>query len=355
MKAHVLVQPGQLEFREVPTPSPDGDGVVVRVHAALTCGTDLKTFLRGHPKFALPMLFGHEFAGEVAAVGADVEGLREGDAIMVAPTAPCGTCYYCVRQQENLCPQVMPTMVHGAYAEFVKLPGAVVRTNLYEKPLSLPYRDAALLEPLACVEHGLSFVSSRPDDTAVIIGGGAITLLHVQSLRARGVEDIIVVARNPRRAAEARTLGVEVLVADAREAGEQVRQRTEGRGADLVVECTGDVEVWQAAVDLARVGGQAVLFGGCPSGTEVRFPTDRLHYDQVQVISPFHFTPRDVRRAYDLLVAGEVAGATVIGGEHALEDLPAALEALRAGGGPKFAILPNGAGNGTRNGRHNSE
>jgi L-iditol 2-dehydrogenase len=343
MKAHVLVRPGQLELRDLPMPHPDRDGIVVRVRAALTCGTDLKTYLRGHPKFAMPMLFGHEFAGEVAAIGAEVRGLREGDAVMVAPTAPCGNCYYCTREQENLCPAVMPTMVHGAYAEFIRVPGAVVRVNLYEKPAELPYREAALLEPLACVEHGLSFVRLRPDDSVVVVGGGAITLLHLLALRARGCERVMVVARNPRRADEARRMGAAAVVqADVSTVRERVLDWTAGRGADVVVECTGQVDVWEAVPALARVGGQVVFFGGCTAGSTVRFDTARLHYDQVQVFSPFHFTPRDVRRAFELLASGRLCGAGLIAGEHSLEDLPVALDQLRAGGGPKYAIVPNG-------------
>lgn len=343
MRAHVLVRPGQLELREMPMPLPDEDGVVLRIRAALTCGTDLKTFLRGHPKFEMPMLFGHEFAGEVSAVGSQVRGLAEGDAVMAAPTAPCGTCYYCVRRQENLCPDVMPNMVHGAYAEYIKLPGSVVRANLFEKPSSLPFREAALMEPLACVEHGLSFANVRPDDTAVIVGGGAITLLHLLALRARGCERVIVIARNAQRAEEARRVGArEVLVCDVREARHEVLDLTEGRGADLVIECTGQVDVWEAAPGLARIGGQCILFGGCVAGSVARFDTARLHYDQVQLISPFHFTPRDVRRAYELLAQGVVRGDALIAGEHSLEDLPLALDRLRAGGGPKYAIVPNG-------------
>lgn len=343
MKAHVLVRPGQLELREMPMPVPDDDGIVVRVRAALTCGTDLKTFLRGHPKFEMPMLFGHEFSGEVAALGPAVRGLREGDAIMAAPTAPCGTCYYCAREQENLCPEVMPTMVHGAYAEFIKLPGAVVRSNLYAKPPALSFREAALMEPLACVEHGLSLAKPRADDTVVLIGGGAITLLHLLALRARGCAQVVVVARNAGRAEEARRFGAwRVLACDVRDAGAEILDLTAGRGADLVIECTGQVDVWEAAPALSRVGGRVVLFGGCAAGSVVRFDTGRLHYDQVQIFSPFHFTPRDVRRAFDLLASGALSGEQLIAGELPLEELPIALDKLRAGGGPKYAIVPSG-------------
>ncbi len=341
MRAHVLVRPGVLELRELPMPRPNEDGIVIRVHTALTCGTDLKTYLRGHPKFPMPMRFGHEMAGDVVEVGGEVTGVRAGDAIMVAPTAPCGKCYLCQHEQENLCPQVMPNMVHGAYSEYLELPGPVVSTNVYAKPADLAYRDAALLEPLACVVHGLSLLSLRPDDDVVLIGGGAITLLHLLALRARGCESITVVARNARRAEDARKAGAEVIVCDALDAAEQVRERTVGRGADVVFECTGQLEVWQAAPGLARVGGQVCLFGGCTDGSIARFETSRLHYDQVRLVSPFHFTPRDVRDSFELLASGAVTGDCLIAGQHALDELPQALQALRDGGGPKYAIVPD--------------
>ena len=116
-------------------------------------------------------------------VGPQVRGVREGDAVMAAPTAPCGTCYYCAREQENLCAQVTEQFVVGAFAEYVRLPAAVVRTNLFRKPAALPYVEAALLEPLACVLHGLSQVRLRPDDTVVLVGAGPIALLHLLVLR----------------------------------------------------------------------------------------------------------------------------------------------------------------------------
>jgi len=340
MRAHVLVQPGEIELREMPRPRADDDGIVVRVRAALTCGTDVKTFLRGHPIFPTPTLFGHEFAGEVAEVGREVRGLREGDAVMAAPTAPCGRCYVCLREQENLCAQVTEQFVVGAFAEYVKLPAAVVRTNLFLKPSGLPFTEAALLEPLACVLHGLSHVGVRPDDTVVLIGAGAIALLHVLVLRARGVGRVVVVARSASRAAQAAALGAEVLRGDAATVREPLLALTGGRGADLVIECTGAVEVWEAAPALARRGGQVVLFGGCAVGSSVRFDTSRLHYDQVAIASPFHFTPRDVRAAYELLGAPSFGGGELIRAELPLEQLEDALARHRRGEGAKFAIRP---------------
>jgi L-iditol 2-dehydrogenase len=341
MRGHVLVRPGSIELRDIPLPRPGRDEVVVRVRAALTCGTDLKTYLRGHPKFPTPTLFGHEFSGELAEIGADVRGLHEGDAVMAVPSAPCGSCYHCDREQENLCEQVMDRFVLGAFAEYIKLPGAVVRTNLYHKPRGLPFTEAALLEPLACVLHGLSHVRLRPDDTVLLVGAGAIALLHLLVLRTRGIPNVVVLARSPGRAAQARALGAAaVLTVEAEAAREPVRELTGGRGADVVVECTGQVSVWEVAPQLARRGGQVVLFGGCPAGTTVQFDTAHLHYDQVGVTSPFHFTPRDVRASYELLSGLDFGGDALVAGEYPLERLEEALRRHRRGDGAKFAIVP---------------
>lgn len=341
MRGHVLVRPGAIELRDIPRPRPARGEVVVRVRAALTCGTDLKTYLRGHPKFPTPTLFGHEFSGELAELGADVRGLHEGDAVMAVPTAPCGACYHCDRDQENLCEQVMDRFVLGAFAEYVKLPAAIVRTNLYPKPRALSFAEAALLEPLACVLHGLSNLQLRADDTVILLGAGGIALLHLLVLRSRGLERITVVARRPARAVQARALGAStVLSVDAVNARPAVLAMTGGRGADVVIECTGQVSVWEVAPQLVRRGGQVVLFGGCPAGTVVRFDTARLHYDQVSVSSPFHFTPRDVRASYELLSSGRFGGEALVAGEYPLERLEEALARHKRGDGAKFAIVP---------------
>jgi L-iditol 2-dehydrogenase len=341
MQAYVLVRPGELALREVPRPEAGPDDIVVRVRAGLTCGTDVKAFLRGHPKFPMPTAFGHEFSGEIAAVGACVRGFREGDAIMATPTGPCGQCYYCQREQENLCETIMETMVLGAYAEYIKLPARIVNTNVYRKPRTLSYPVAALLEPLACVLHGIESVTVQPDDTVVLIGAGAISLLHLLALRAMGVERIIVLGRRPHRAQHALRLGADRVFTDGLvAAGEQVRDYTQGRGADIVIECTGQVDVWEAAPSLARRGGHVVLFGGCPPGTQVRIDTQRFHYDQLRIVSPFHFTPRAVRRAYELIASDAFAGESLISGVYTLPDLPRALSEHQSGNGIKFAVVP---------------
>lgn len=341
MLAHLLLEPGKIDYREVETPVPGPGEVVVRVSAALTCGTDLKAFLRGHPKMPMPTLFGHEFAGDIAASGSGVRGFREGDAVMAVPTAPCKTCYYCRHKQENLCTIIMDTMVLGAYAEYVKLPAAIVETNMFHKERALAYSEAALLEPLSCVVHAIDRLAPRPDDCVLIIGAGAISLLHLLVLKSLGVERVIVLGRRQHRAQAAIDLGASVLLApDAAAAQAQVLEATDGRGADVVIECTGQPQVWEQAIHYVRRGGTVVLFGGCPSGTRVSFDTGRLHYDQITLISPFHFTPRDVRKAHRLLSEGRIDGRPLISGTYRFPDLDQVLTLLQQGQGIKYALVP---------------
>jgi len=342
MLAQLLLEPGKIDYREVETPVPGPGEVVVRVTAALTCGTDLKAYLRGHPKMPMPTLFGHEFAGDLASVGSGVEGFREGDAIMAVPTAPCKACYYCKHQQENLCTKVMDQMVLGAYAEYVKLPSQIVQTNMFPKEASLSYAEAALLEPLSCVVHAINRVALRPDDSVLIIGAGAISLLHVLVLRSMGIERITVLGRRRYRAEAAESAGATVLVAsDPASAYAQVAEGTGGRGADVVIECTGQPPVWEQAIQYVRRGGTLVLFGGCPSGTRVSFDTGRLHYDQITVLSPFHFTPRDVEQAQRLLAEGTIDGRPLITDTYRFPDLQQVLALLQQGQGIKYALVPS--------------
>ncbi|HEV8713041.1 MAG TPA: zinc-binding dehydrogenase [Candidatus Binatia bacterium] len=349
MQAMLLLGPRHLSHQDLPIPTPGRDEIVLKIAAALTCGTDLKAFLRGHPKWPMPTRFGHEYAGTVAARGSQVTTVREGDEVMLVPTGPCGSCFYCQRQQENLCTSLMETYVLGGYGEYLTVPARVIRANLFAKPAGLPFVDAALLEPLSCVMFGLEQACPelsrrtvlRPDDTVVIVGAGAIGLLHLLALRALGMERVYVVARNPQRAAAAQTLGAYGIIArSAEEAREEVLAVTAGRGADVVIECTAQPRVWEAALFLARPGGQVVLFGGCPSGTTVAFDTYRLHYDQVHILSPFHFTPTAVRRAYELLVSGKILANKLISGTYPLAQLSHAFALLQQGEGIKYAIIP---------------
>ena len=343
MKCCILEAPGKLAVVERPEPTLEAGDVLVEVRAALTCGTDLKAYRRGHPKMPCPTPFGHEFSGEIVAVGRDVERFRIGQAVMAANTGPCGRCFYCARDQENLCETLMDTMILGAYAEYVRVPERVLRVNVFEKPANLSFEQAALLEPLSSVCFGIAGLPPamlRADTTALVVGAGPIALLWLVALRASGVGKIVVAGRRAARLEVARTFGADRTLGEGDDVGSAIREETAGRGADVVVECTGTPEVWQLAPGYARRGGAVVLFGGCPPGTAASFETYRLHYDGVGIASPFHFRPRDVARARQLLLTPGVDWSRFITSRATLDQVPAVFARLDDGKDIKCAILP---------------
>ena len=343
MRAGYLVAPRQIELRDDAMPEAAPGGVVVRVRVALTDGTDLKAYRRGHPKMPMPTRFGHEFSGDVAAIGAGVTAFAVGDAIMSVHSAPDGTCFWCRRGEEELCETVMETKILGAYAECISVPKHIVERNAFRKPSDVSYEAAAFLEPLACVVHAQSGFVARAGDTVVAIGDGGFGILHALVARANGARAVLV-GRRAERLALARSLGVAETI-DARatvDIAGAIRAMTSGRGADIAIECTGALDVWEATPSYVRRGGTIVLFGGLPGGTRVAFDAARLHYDEIVVQSPFHFTPRAVRAAYELIASHAFAVEPLISERFALDDLAIAFAALEAGRGlnVKYAIFP---------------
>jgi L-iditol 2-dehydrogenase len=337
-RAAYLVAPQQIELRETEIPEPETGELVMRVRVALTDGTDLKAFRRGHPQMPMPTRFGHEFSGDVVAVGPGVTAFAPGDPIMSVHSAPDGTCFWCLAGQEELCEQVMETKILGAYAEYLLLPPHIVARNAYKMPPALSYEEAAFLEPLACVVHATDLLAPRPGAVVAVIGAGGFGLLHALVLRARGVEAVLV-GRRAERLHFARTAGVR-HTALAGDALGEIARLTGGRGADAVVECTGVQAIWESAPTFVRRGGTVVLFGGLPGGTKVAFDAARLHYDEIRLLSPFHFTPRAVRGAYELLANGRIDVTPLISARFKLDELAAAFTQLDGGDGIKYAILP---------------
>lgn len=348
MKQIVLEEPGRLELRDVAEPVPGPGDVVIEVRAALTCGTDLKAFRRGHPKFPCPTPFGHEASGVVVARGADVNGFEVGDAIMTANSGPCGFCYWCRRDEENICETLTDKLLLGAYAERLLVPARILRANAFRKPDELSFEHAALLEPLSSVCFGLTKIPVRKirlGATVLLVGSGPIAMLWLRALQAHGAERVIVAGRRGARLRTAAAMGAMATVATA-EAGPgaleaMIADATEGRGCDAVIECTGQPDVWEGAPSYARRGGTVVLFGGCASGTKATFDTGRLHYDGIELCSPFHFRPRDVAESRRLLSLVGLDWSPLVSGAVGLSDLPSLFSTLGDGGEMKLAVVPN--------------
>ena len=341
MKSLFFLGPNQLELRDVPIPDPGAGEVIVKVAAALTCGTDLKGYLRGHRLFVPPMPFGHEFAGVISAVGAGVAGWRAGDPVTAANSAPCNACFYCRRGRQQLCEQLDSRFNWGAFAEYIRVPAHIVAQNMHRVPATLPFAHAALIEPLACALHGVRDADIQLGDTVAIIGAGAQGLMQVQLARASGAARVIVVGRAHGRLERARRLGAHVTISTLdTDPIVRVRELTGGRGADVTIESAGSAATWQLAHALTRPGGTALMFSGLPGGTTVPFDATRLHYGEVTIKGCFHHTPRLVEQALDLLATGVIDGGALIDGQIGLAQVEDGLQRMARSEAIKLAVIP---------------
>lgn len=344
MTAAVLYGREDVKIERVGVPRVGDDEVLVKVKVALTCGTDLKVWKQGsHARMIEPpALFGHELAGVIETKGAAVNGnVRAGMRVVPSNSAPCGACFYCRKGQPNLCEDLL--FNNGAYAEYIRIPGRIVRQNLLEIPEGVPFVDAAMAEPLACVLRGIHETRIEPGTTAVIIGCGPIGLKFVRVLSGRGVRVIAIAKRKTQvQAAERLGAAAAINVSENDDPVRAVLEITErGYGADAVVEAVGSPKTWQWALQMVRKGGVVNLFGGCPSGSEVKVDPRALHYSEITIKSTFHHTPRFMREALDTIARGEIRAADFVTGEAPLRELPQVFEHMkRRNGELKTAIIP---------------
>lgn len=332
MKAAVLHGKEMIRVEEVPEPALKAGEVRVRIEAALTCGTDLKVYRRGYHARMItpPAVFGHELAGVVSEVHNNVTDWRAGDRVVVANSAPCGKCPFCLSGQPNLCDDLQ--FLNGAYAESIVVPERLVRVNMLRLAPSTGFPDAALTEPLACVVLALEETGLRPGDRVLVIGTGPIGLMFISLLRQHGCK-ITAVGRGEQRLAAAQRLGAAqtVEVTDRTVSLIEAVLGANGKPFDAVIEAVGKPDVWESAVQLVRKGGRVNFFGGCPSGTRVCFDTGWLHYSSVRLMASFHHTPVTVRQALNYIEKGIVRAADFVDGECALSGLPSLFARMAAG------------------------
>ena len=343
MTAAVLYGKEDIKIERVPIPRLGDGEVLVKVHVALTCGTDLKVYQRGyHARMIVPpALFGHELAGTIEQVGEGVRGFKKGMRVVALNSAPCGMCFYCSKHQLNLCEDLL--FNNGAYAEYIRIPKRIVEANMLVVPSNVTFEDAAMTEPLACVLRGLHETGVEIGETVVVIGGGPIGLMFVQVAKAIGCNVIAVVKRDS-QVALARKKGAHevVQITKVKDAVEAVRELSpERRGADVAIEAVGRPEAWEWAVQMVRKGGTVNFFGGCALGTHVTLDTNRIHYSDITLRSTFHHTPAMCRKALDLIAGGRFQAAAFITGHAHLYELNRVFEKLMNRSSEiKTAIVP---------------
>ena len=343
MKAVLFYGPQDIRYEDVKIKPLAKGEILVKVKSALTCGTDVKTYRRGHPVLIkkVPSGFGHEFSGVVEKIGEGVDNVKVGDRVVCANSAPCGHCFYCRHEEYNLCENL--DLLNGAYAEYIVVPERIVKKNTLILTEDLSFDKAAFCEPLANVVHGVERTGIKPGQTVGIIGIGPIGLMFARLAKLKGA-NTIVAGRNPLKLkmAEEFAQADEIIDLKRYPNPEKIFKEftEEKKGLDVAVECVGLPEIWERIFSCVRPGGTVHFFGGCKSGSTVTFDTTRMHYGDITLMSVFHHTPKYFRQALDYIASGDVEVEKLITNTLSLKDVEFAMKQHIEGKAIKFLIKP---------------
>jgi L-iditol 2-dehydrogenase len=346
-KIAMWYKPFDLRIEERPIEDPGPGEVQIEIKSALTCGTDVKTYKRGYPFRQPPYSLGHEFSGIVVAVGEGVDPELVGKRAVTSNGAGCQFCFYCKRDSDNLCENIESNFdefvqMGGGFARYINVHAPIVKQNLMVFSESMSFEQAAMVEPVSVVLHGINKAEIEVGDTVAILGAGPIGLLMTQLAKLRGAF-VMVVEKNEFRLNEAKKKGADILINPGEtvdEVGFVKSKANGGRGPDRVIEAVGLPETWELAIKMARKGGIVVEFGGCPSDTKISVDTKRLHYDELTIKGSYSATAYETELAFSLLSRGIIQSEDYISGIYPLDKTKEALDAHLSGKGIKFEIKP---------------
>jgi threonine dehydrogenase-like Zn-dependent dehydrogenase len=342
MRAAIIDTPSKIRVGNIPDPTPKPDELVIRVGACGICGTDLHVVDGDSPLVRYPIVPGHEFAGEVVAVGSNVPQsigskdmkLTVGARVAVEPNIYCGYCEFCRTGRENLCLNytAIGVTVAGAFAEYVTVPAS----KAYVLPDNLSFQEAALIEPVSCAVYGMHRLNPKSGDTFLIVGAGTMGLILLQLAVRGGASSVAVVDLNTQRLQRAATLGAAETQTDIHKLLEE-----EPLGFDCVIDVTGVARAMEGAFPAVKRGGKFLVFGVAPSEARISLSPFRIYNDEITVLGSmavlFSFGP-----ALDLISGGVLDTKALLTTTLPLENFPTALNMVRKGEGVKTQILPNG-------------
>ncbi len=328
MRAAVIEQPGTVGVTTVDDPTPGPDDVVVAVDACGICGTDLHIMDGDFAPTPYPIVPGHEFSGEVVAVGRDVSGVTTGSAVAVDPSLFCGSCHYCALGKGNLCERwnAIGVTRNGACAEYALAPAA----NCYPMPEGVPLSHGALIEPLSCAVRGFDLLPRRIGEHYLIYGAGTMGLLMTQLAKNSGATSVSVVDLNPDRRAVASKLGADQVASSPDEWDRP-------QGWEVVIDCTGVIAAIEDALTRVRRGGTFQQFGVAPSEARASFSPFRVYNDEITIVGSMAVLA-SYGRAVEMIRS--IDAETMITHAFGLDDYTGALDAFRAGTGRKLQVRP---------------
>lgn len=331
MRAAVIADIGRVSVETVPDPTPGPRDVVVKVAACGICGTDLH-ILRGEFAPTLPVIPGHEFAGEIVEVGRDVTEVSVGDHVAVDPSLPCGECHYCRRARENLCERwaAIGVTASGGAAEYALAPVK----NCYPLPDESSVADAALIEPLSCAVHGFDVLPRNLADHYLIYGAGTMGLINLELAKRAGAGSVCMVDLNPQRLATARLIGCDAAVTSPDELVDSYPRRW-----DVVIDCTGVEAAIRDGLTRVGKGGTFLQFGVADYDARATIEPYRI-YNQEITIAGSMAVLQSFERARDLFLGGILQPEILISDRMPLTKYAEALDQFSAGVGRKIQVVP---------------
>ncbi|MFL5589206.1 MAG: zinc-dependent alcohol dehydrogenase family protein [Ktedonobacteraceae bacterium] len=341
MRAVVIDAPGRIRVDNVPDPTPRPDEVLVRVGACGICGTDLHIIDGESPLARYPVIPGHEFAGEVVALGYDIaqsNGNREGNItvgsrVAIDPNLYCGHCDLCRTGHENLCLNyaALGVTTNGAIAQYVAVPMA----SAYLLPNSMSLREGALIEPVSCAVHGMHSLNPRSGDTFLIVGAGTMGLLLLQLALRGGASRVAMVDVNMQRLASAEELGATRTYNDIERA-----LADESLGFNCVIDATGVPAVIENAFMAVKRGGKFMVFGVASNEARISLSPFRIYNDEITILGSMAIL-FSFQAALDLISSGVINTQAMLTEALPLQDFSRALDMVRKGQGVKTQILPD--------------
>ncbi len=304
MRAAIYYNNNDIRIEEMPVPEIGPGEILVRIESSGICGSDVMEWYRIKKA---PLVLGHEIAGTIEKVGADVDRFVPGQRVSVAHHVPCEECSYCLKGQYSLCDTLRTTNFDpGGFTEFVRVPEINVEKGTFIIPDELSFDAAAFIEPLACVVRGLNTVDFNKGGDVLVLGSGISGLLFIKLLRAKGAGRIVATDIDPVRLEAAKRMGADEAIDAAEAVPERLKELNGGRLFDLAVTCAGVEPVVLQAIRSVDRGGTILLFAPLAPGVEITMPFFDLWRDQLTIVSTYAGPPDDSREAMDLLASGEI-------------------------------------------------
>lgn len=346
MRAATFHAPGDLRVGDVDEPVPGTRELKLRMHATATCGTDAKIYKHGHPRLDPPQVIGHELAGEVVEVGAEVVGWQIGDRVQVIAAVPCGECWACTSGAMTVCPNQtsMGYQYPGGFAEHMIVPEQVLKVDGVNRiPDGVSYAEASVTEPLACALNAQELVHVGEGDTVVVMGAGPIGCLHVRLARSFGASAVYLVDVNAGRLqlSADRVHPDAAIDASTQDPVAAIRELTGGRGPSVVITAAPAGSAQEQAIEMAAPQGRISFFGGLPKDDPyIRCDSNLVHYRELMLMGANGSSPDHNRRALDLIASGAVPVEDLITHQLPLEQVQDAIEAVMSGEAIKVVVEP---------------